>query len=188
MLEWPCFWQFRDTHQRVKKQRQQPFCRRRGLCFTAARKCSTATGHHTCAAIVAAAGHVRIVCIVPLSTNACKSVKAQHADICEALIQLGEVAAWSKLGKKSEYYRPHVQRRLWFLLGAMAKVPETKHLWQKWKINEAQRNFPDVKSVLQAVPEQWKYGCMVRFVRMSKHVPFQHALLLDMLVWLHHKR
>ena len=104
-----------------------------------------------------------------------EAVLTEHGRVSDVLLRLGKACPWTKFGDSSECYRPHVQRKLWMLMSAVAEIDEIDHEWRRWKASKILRIFPDVQGVLKNTPSHWQYNAKV-YVRMSAHVPFtMHA-------------
>jgi hypothetical protein len=94
---------------------------------------------------------------------------AHHA-IAADLLDFGRECGWSMMGDSSVYFRPHVSRKLWFLLIRTSGYTADPVNWGRKKFEHFFGMFPDMKGFVEQVPIHWRWD-MRHLARIAPEVP-----------------
>lgn len=90
-------------------------------------------------------------------------------DIRKQIQAFGNAHGWARMGPNGEYLRPHVVRKLWFLLNSVQGIQQSDVEWQHWSLAKLRDLFPDMRGFVNNAPRHWTD--IRQFISMAPEVP-----------------
>ena len=88
--------------------------------------------------------------------------------ICRDILKFGTAVGCLRMGQESSYMRPHVCRKLFFLLMHTLGCSTTTFPWNELTLEELHELGPDVKRHLQTTPKHWSHKGVRLYVSMDE--------------------
>ena len=73
-------------------------------------------------------------------------------DIRKQIQAFGNAHGWARMGPNGQYLRPHVVRKLWFLLNSVQGIQQSDVEWQHWSLAKLRDLFPDMRGFVNNAP------------------------------------
>ena len=94
-------------------------------------------------------------------------VMEQYKIIADEVLELGKAESFTRMGKDSDYIRPHVCRKLFLLLLHNNDCKLSSVPWRKLTFDQVQSLGPDMKGNLAQAPSHWHHKGMSVFTNLD---------------------